>query len=467
MSYMRNGVLVTLALLLSETVKAEQISPTIQPVDQTASAGRQLPSTQSFPKETTIVARACLGLKGKYINRTKLAEAILQESGYSPSDLLGADTAASSYSSVILNKMNLVSTGETRIDADFRVRLTIEKVERSLASNSLDGLSFEGTPDSTLNWLFSASPVAWKLKCKAGDKPIDTYLGSYESLPNRTRFSFREKPEELALTGDERKQAGAFAVGLERVWSVKDDGSKLRKTTLSVNGTVGFRLIGGSGTANVYSFARYNLKKVRNKPATPLAAGERREADDTNVLALGLAYDFYSDLGDTPLWITGESSFLSDYADKSRRLRFRAAIEPGIRADLGICNLGTAKFDVSNKFGVRCLLRLDVDSGVWLKNGLSTKKSYDDFLAIGPNGSLEAFYKTGPKTELIGTVSYRYLPILTGTLEDIKRFDVSIKQRFWMAIGAGVDIGFSYSNGTNALTLEDEKSLTAGLGFIF
>ena len=115
------------------------------------------------------------------------------------------------------------------------------------------------------------------------------------------------------------------------------------------------RSIGAAGTANVPvgDVIAGNLCRCTGYGPI-LAAGEAvpatAEDDDTNVLQLGLNFDYFRDPESTvPFWITGDAGYIMDFVDNSRRIRLRSAIEPGFTGDLGICRLGSGKFAMSGK----------------------------------------------------------------------------------------------------------------------
>ena len=64
-------------------------------------------------------------------------------------------------------------------------------------------------------------------------------------------------------------------------------------------------------------------------------------------------------------------------------------------------------------------------------------------------------------------MTYLYLPVVSGTLVDVERLEITLKHRLWAPGGLGIDTGFEYKVGTNALSLEHEKSLGFSFGVIY
>lgn len=70
--------------------------------------------------------------------------------------------------------------------------------------------------------------------------------------------------------------------------------------------------------------------------------------------------------------------------------------------------------------------------------------------------------------QLLGGLSYRYLPVIAGRDRDIERLEAYFKQRFWLrGDAAGIDLGVRYVDGTNPLSLAQERILSLGFGLIF
>ncbi len=344
---------------------------------------------------------------------------------------------------------------------------SIRDLEAELGKKSFDALTVANVDTSQPGWLFSEASEAATFTCKPAK--TKTILAGIAAPPARARFALREKPEDLGLTGKDRKAASAFAFGVEKKWSTDEDGVETESTTLKFDGTAGLRLTSDDSPLVTYAFAQYNLDRTRSEPAAPLEPGKRRNENDTNVLALGASFDyFHYREGQSSFWVTAQSAYLNDFVDDSERIRISAKLDPGFNGDLGLCRAGSiGYFGTSTKIGARCLARLDSEIGFWLNDGISTAKSYDDFVAIGANFSYELYFDADDKTGVLASVNYRYLPVLSGTLDDIERFEFTLGQRFWTGSNLGIEVKASYNNGTNALSLMEEEELSVGIGLIY
>nr|WP_298928736.1 hypothetical protein [uncultured Erythrobacter sp.] len=400
------------------------------------------------------------------ISRTRLAEEIFRSNKVYLSDLDPID-------GTILQKLRDLRTnggpsGENVTDERLSATLfSLNLIEKQLASDSLEGLTASGVSSRKDGWLFDQDSSTVQLTCKIAK--TKTVVATLAAPPDRKRFSLREKPEELALTGKDRKAVSAFALGLDKKWTTDADGVENTETTLKFNGTAGARLTQDESPVTAYAFAQYNLKRVRKEPAPALAEGERRNKNDTDVLALGVSGDVFTTAEDGPsLWLTGQAAFVQDFVDQSERIRLSTKFDPGFSRRFGICGIGRMQyFGSSDRIGARCLVRLDTEIGIWTGNGISTTNSYDDFLAIGANLSYELHLKTGEKTGILASANYRYLPILSGQLSDIERLELALSHRIWSEGGLGIDLLTKYNNGTNALSLENEEDISLGVGLVF
>lgn len=417
-----------------------------------------------------IVERVCSDrieeAKPRIISLTRLAEETLR------SNQVYLDDLAPSNGTIlqkIRNLRTIVSSGSETVAGSRIVaaQTAIKDLEAELQKKTFDALTVTKVNTSTPGWLFSEASELAVFTCKlAKTKPP---LAILAAPPGRDRFALREKPEDLGLTGKDRKAASAFAFSVEKKWSTDDQGVETDETTLNFDGTAGLRVTPDESPAVAYVYAQYDLDQTRRDPAAPLGPDERRNAGDTNVLALGLSFDYFHYRGDNAsFWLTAQSAYVNDFVDESERVRVSTKLDPGFNAPLGVCNIGSIRnFGNSRKIGARCLVRLDGEAGLWLKDGLSTTRSYDDFVAIGASVAYEVFYETSEKTGVVASVNYRYLPVLTGSLNDIERFEFALGQRIWTEGNLGIEVLARYNNGTNPLSLVEEEDLSIGIGLIF
>jgi hypothetical protein len=423
-------------------------------------------SAQAQSADTSrIAASLCASAAPPFpaITRQEIAEAVVYQAGVLPAQVTGtseSNLVAALHTLDLRAASPAVGTLSTR---DLQLAFTTSVFEQKLAAGTEAGLEVVGTLPKGANWLFAPvdGSVSWALRCKTSTA-AQSIVASY-GLKEKQPFAIRQKPEELAAGGETRTKAGAFALGLSRSWKEDATGAETATTTLTVDGTVGLRLTPAVSAQTVYAFAQYNLKRVRTDPPAPLAPGERRDAKDTNVLAAGVLLDIFSEVDGTAFWAV----IVRDFADRSTRIRFNATVDPGFSADLGLCRLGSQKIFGGSGLGARCLVRADVEGGLWTDRGLTAAKAYDDYVAAGGFAAYELYLANGPKAELLATASYRYLPMLVGDLDDIARLELSLKQRFWTETGLGFDVGANYVDGTNSLSLTDERTLSVGFGVIF
>lgn len=417
-----------------------------------------------------VLKLACTNVAaGAALSRERLAEALLAQNQALPSDIafVARPTLPERLQAIGADDRLRAPGGSATLDETVsRLRRSLFVLERDLYLGNLKEAALEGRPPARNGWLFAAGGEGAQVKClKATEAPaFETVLEE----PRGQAFVLRQKPEELAITGAaDRKKAGSFSLGLNRVWKEKDDGSRVEETTLKIDGTAGLRLPLRSENASAFAFAQYNLDRLRKDPAPPLEPDERIDEDDTNVLALGILGESFARLPGRARGsasFTGQAAYVTDFADESERLRASLLVGFPFGADLGFCRLGSA---TDGELGARCLIEADGEAGLWLDDGLSTTRSYDDFLALGGRATYELFYRTGEKSELLGGVTYRYLPVVTGTLDDIERLEITLKHRLWAPGGFGIDAGFEYKVGTNALSLKHEKSLGFSFGVIY
>lgn len=424
------------------------------------------PAQAQFADTSKITASLCASPAAPIveITRQEIAKAVVYQAGVLPAK----KTEAPGGLLTVLHEIDLAAASSKLLsEGDLQLAFATSVFEQRLAKGTEDGFEVVGTLPKGENWLFASAdePALWALRCKNSTAPRGV-LASY-GLKEKQVFAIRQKPEELAVVGETRTKAGAFALGLSRSWKEDASGTEIATTTLTVDGTVGLRLTPPKSGQTAYAFAQYNLKRVRTDPPAPLAPGERRDAKDTNVLAGGVLLDIFSEVDDTAFWAVGQAALVRDFADRRTRFRFNATLDAGISEELGFCNLGSLKRLGKEGIGARCLVRADVEGGLWTDGGVTATKSYDDYVAAGGYAAYELYFPNGPKSELLATASYRYLAMLVGHLDDIARLELSLKQRFWTESGVGIDVGASYIDGTNALSLADERTLSLGLGLIF
>jgi len=213
-----------------------------------------------------------------------------------------------------------------------------------------------------------------------------------------------------------------------------------------------------------------NWPAARTKPAPQLAPGASQSDGDTDTLETGLlvATQLTRNEDKFKLFLDAQASAIWDFANDARRLRLKANLRPVPVGTLGLCGIGRYE-PLVPVIGLKtiCRFQFEVDAAKVLKKGTTELGNYDSFLAAGGRAEFQAFLPTADGMGLLAGVTYRYLPVLHGPDDDIERFEASLKHRFWTKRNVGIDVGFSFTKGTNELSFEKEDVLTFGLGVIY
>ena len=229
---------------------------------------------------------------------------------------------------------------------------------------------------------------------------------------------------------------------------------------------------GSSRDFHTYLFATYNLDRDRTRPRPTLAPGATEGDGDTNALALGLDAHVGGCLGGCsrglPMDLTLQAGPVFDFAHDASRLQFRALLYPRPDLDLGICRVSS--FSAGPLRG-RCEAGLDVQMAHVLKRGTTELGNYDTFIAAGVRLGARFFLPTrageDADTGFLASVNYRFLPVIEGPGDNIERLECKLAHRFWTGGNAGIDVGFSYTRGTNELSFEEEDKMTFGFGLVY
>ncbi|MEP2990374.1 MAG: hypothetical protein ABJN65_00650 [Parasphingorhabdus sp.] len=445
------------------------------------------------PQPAQVLKHACNGLTPNAMGeivlpRHRIAEAILIGAGRSPSEILASSDAVLSpdsyrtYLNTLYQGIDSSGLGHPKDDADSNIFRGINLVANFLHKSGAIGNEPAIVKDASkiptrigTPWLFDSK---YKVVILCGSKaatPTQTTIQEVQKVAEKPRLAIRAKPEDFSLGGDEREKADSFKIGLEKVWKTDDDGVEKRTTTLKVNGAIGYRLtsfdpVKNRSTTSAYVFANYNLERKRDKPATPLAEGKRRNENDTNALAIGFVADgeLTKNESEWKVFGTTSTSYVTNFVDNSGKLRARSLIEfLSPKNASPFCTFGRGFQLGIGGLVTRCNIKLDIESAIQTKRGLADPTKFDSYIAAGALGSIQIFSPNGKKTQSLGEVSYRRLAILYGTAPKIERFEATLKQRYWFQSDAAMDLGFSYTNGNNELTLEDEKKLSFEIGFLF
>jgi hypothetical protein len=435
------------------------------------------------PLPGELIARACTGNAGNVIGQVRLAEAILIEAGKSPSEFVVAAPAVipegmsltEVYQQAMVARLGKIAAGEEPEPPEeaFLLQSTVETLEAALlrVKPGQDApLTIEGERPQGAPFLFQAEKPDWTLRCKKAD-PGATFVQSFEDFDPPPGFAIRSTPEELSLTGKERRGAGALALGFDRTRSKLDDGTTKTETNVTISGTAGVRLSGEqSQSTSAYAYARYELKQGRTKPAPQLDPGASQSDGDTDTLETGLllATQLTRNEDKFKLFLDLQGSAIWDFANEARRLRLKANLRPVPVGSLGLCGIGRYEALIpAIGLKTKCRLQFEVEGAKILRQGTTELGTYDTFLAAGGRVEFQAFLPTAEGMGFLAGATYRYLPVLHGPDDDVERFEASVKHRFWTKRSVGIDVGFSYTKGTNELSFEKEDVLTFGLGIIY
>jgi hypothetical protein len=278
----------------------------------------------------------------------------------------------------------------------------------------------------------------------------------------------RKSAPDLAKMGKERKGAGSAQVLFDstRMTDLKGQTKTTRK--LLINGALGFRLF-GTEDWNALLFGEYSRSRARIKTEPrPVDPAKNGSADDINVLELGVLGT--GRLGDLAR-LAGRAGYIMDFETGARFISGGATLTPitGGGIDLGICNFGSFKYlGFGIDAGCTGTLELDVRHVVRKGNADLTPKDY--IVAAGPAVGI-AFRRTldingKPQDGLVGSVTYRYLPVLTGTAPDLERLEASLAYRWWDG-DIGFDLGFTYADGIERKSLGNEHRYGFMFGLIY
>lgn len=421
-----------------------------------------------------VVAAICLQPEQAF-TREDLAEAIVGEARILPSTLAQAYpglTAKDTGNAAVeilwdggkLSPMNPAVLNARSLAQELELRVA----KGSPLTAKEAGFSVQGSGPGR-GWLFKPG-ATYQLKCAPG-KPPKTIVQVIDEETAPPVIAITGKVEDLGVIGKDRKSIDAAKIGFKREKTWQDDGSRKTDTTETFDGTIGLRLSPNSVVGPVYAFGSYAKSEARAKPAKPLDPGKSVDDDDTNAFEYGLSVGLFplKDSGDWSLWADGQISEVNDYVKDSRRLRLRMAFTPGVLASLGgLCRLGEFNDGIGeSEYRGRCTLRVEIEGSHVIDVGTADFKRHGEFLAIGARLGYDLAAPMGDDAAVIGSVAYRYLPVISGRAPDIHRLDASIKYRLWLDRGLGLDFGLTYANGRESKTYKDEDKLEVGLGVVF
>jgi hypothetical protein len=425
-----------------------------------------LAQNMSPPPAEKVLNRACAGRNGQSISTQRLAEALVIVAGHFPSDFA---RGGARLSDVIwqLSDPNAQAQGDMERQLAGAVQTLEAKFRLPLEAGAT---RVENAPQN-FKWLFDPTRD-WSIKCGGEAQTPPSFEAEFSDPTPHPLFVLRGSVDDLTDQGKDRLKSSALKLGYTRTRSVLDDGSRKTDTGLTVNGTLGVRLTSKSDTSNVvHAFASYSLSRERSRPAAMLAAGVDENDGDTDTLEAGVAGHFQLTRNESvfKVFSTLKGSILSDFVHDSRIGRLGMAFEPIILDDLGLCKLGSFKplIEGGNGLYARCAAQVEVEGAHVFKAGTSEFGISDEYLATGVNGKIEFFSPTFGDDGIFAKAGYRYLPVVHGKLNNIKRFDAEIAYRIWSESKVGFDVGLTYARGTNAKSFEKDNSLVLGVGILF
>jgi hypothetical protein len=446
-------------------------------------AGLQAATGAEAADIAPVVARACFGRAGQDISQARLATSVLSEVGIIDDDLLkdptiltkGATPGARAILALSLGKIEGAPSKAT--DA---IELLVQALEQALAKTSTQtakqvGLSIVGPP-AGYGWLFDPAH-GWSIRCEGkaeqtADVAKSERITQFEAGTKHEIFSLRKTVEELGLTGDEAKKAGAAQLGFKRERTKQDDGSTKTSTTFTIDGTAGLRLTKANAPSPIYAYANYTLSKARKKPAPTLDPGKKQSDDDTDVLELGGAVSglLVKSGSDFSIVAAAQSGYVIDYVGNSRRLRIRTGITPGLAWSIGdVCDLGGFnQSDVSGlRFRSRCTVEIETEASHVFKAGTTKFHDHGEFFGMGATFGYDLAAPIAKDSAILGSVRYRLLPTIWGKAPNVERLDATIKYRFYTEASLGFDLGLTWGKGTEPKSLKEEDKLELGFGIIF
>lgn len=430
-----------------------------------------------------VITTACAARPQGDELRRRLAEALLARAGVLPADIL-ADPSLTFASAQIgdAGARRAAEYGDAAMEAVQRgtapgapeglIDQMRQRLEQYLGPRSTvppdDRKLVVLNPPAGVRWLFdSGQPLT--IQCVDVKTPKGV-IAQMEEPEERPLFALREKVEELPLTGDPAKTAGAAKIGLKRVRTVEDDGTHKTVTTLSVAGTLGIRLTSNRAPAPVYAYGTYALNKERTKPNPDPT--KKQSDGDVDALEAGFSVNnlIFRRAADVSLVGTFQAALVDDFHHDARRLKFRAAITPGLAGSLRpLCDIGgfTEVRAANLHFRTRCIVTLEAEGGHVLRAGTADFKTRGSYLAVGGRVGYEVAAPMGDDAAVLGGISYRYLPTIAGKAPDIHRWDASLKYRFWLGSGQGIDLGLTWAKGTEPVSYEEEDNLELGFGLVW
>lgn len=423
---------------------------------------------------------ACDGQVGTKISTEMLAEAILLGSKVPASRILATLAARDQGRDAYLKKARslVLDPSELGIEAATRTLTSTDNFIQAYRAGSLSKLiAIDGVPAPSLDRsaLFSSNSAASVscLRAASASAAGGTGSPSGASSPNtgdnrwQIRLVLRKSVDDLAKASDAGIEgAGSFSLGFTRTKSNTDEGARKRDTDLQINGAVGVAIGKSSaGSNNRYLYAEYTRSEKRSRlnppPADPPAEGE----DDIDVLEVGFAAPSlltFDSFQEQLFWeVRGRTGWVVDFAKNSRRVYGNLQVEPGFRLGRFGDTIGFGFFgrDLSlgfTSFRLRSRAWAEVELSHVMKAGDSKLNSGDELLGLGGAVRFDLAPKLFAKHGPLGSVQYRRLWMVSGTADDLKRWDIEAGYRFLVGSRLAIDLKTSYALGEERKSYDDE-----------
>lgn len=400
------------------------------------------------------------------VSVAELAQAMLVQSRYPLNDLvdLARTRTPDQYRDTLIQLITR-HPGFSR-PLEQAVRENARAMSQELADPKSDaGLTIASgaAPPSDRSLIFwYLSPTA-RFACKP-EEAAKTIVQRSEEPTSIPRLGIVKTVDNLSESQD-RASVDSAQIGLDVSKTNNEDGTSKKSTTWSVDGTMGLRLT--DQAAPTFAYANYTLSRTRVRPAPELAPGAHRNDDDTNGLALGL---LVADWAPVPaLSVSGSLAYVTDFVKHSQRGVTSIVLQPGFRiTHWPVCGWGELQ---TIKFGpIRlrsmCILEGELDYSHVFKVGRANFAERGNFLALGGAIGIDLAPPLFAKSGVAGSFRYHFLPTISGRAPNVHRWDASLKYRWWVGNGVGIDFGGTYKRGEELKTYTDENEFLLTFGIV-
>lgn len=372
-------------------------------------------------------------------------------------------------------------------DFDWSLFNTIKALQDNISADAIDTLKIydaqnkvvANAPTESSRFWLAAHPGI--VRCKVEKKKSVVGGGTLaegDTSESKTPkfvldFNLRENPEGLALTGKERKSAGAAQLGLERVRSFLDDGSRKQVTTLTGKGVLGLKILPQTDDTSLFAYGGYELSRSRTRPATlPTPPATLRDGD-TEIIKIGLVGRQYFDLVKGPkanrsMTVSIDGSYLFDLVKDSERLRGKVTLSPyWFVKPGGICGIREFHETIIPGVRARCTPDILFQYGHVTRDGKLDADDKKDHVMFGGRIAYDLMLSGDLESGVFAGASYEYQKRISGGVPSIRRHRLYVKYRLWAGNDFAVDIGPELIDGINPDSFANENQLVLKTGLIF